>query len=278
MIDCHQHIGHYGRSAEHVIAHLDGIGAQKAWLLPLEDRAGIGGGGEGIFPTDVALEAAARWPDRIVPFCHVDVRGENALARITAYAERGCKGFGEQKQRLPLSDPQIARVLALCNDLGWPVTFHFQEGTNGYNTGIEYLPVLMERFPHVRFVGHAQSFWANISAEVPDPRETLYPKGPVVPGGLVDRWFSDYPNLYGDLSAGSGQNALARDEEFAKGFLERHWRKLLFASDCPCRDGHGEGFSQGCIAQGTLALLRRLAPSPEALEAILHGNAARLTQ
>ncbi len=33
----------------------------------------------------------------------------------------------------------------------------------------------------------------------------MYPKGPVTPGGLTDRYLSDYPNLYGDLSAGSGR-------------------------------------------------------------------------
>jgi predicted TIM-barrel fold metal-dependent hydrolase len=29
----------------------------------------------------------------------------------------------------------------------------------------------------------------------------------------------------------SGYNALTRDPEFALGFVERHWRKLMFGSD-----------------------------------------------
>ncbi|MDH7568678.1 MAG: amidohydrolase family protein [Armatimonadota bacterium] len=271
MIDFHQHIGHYGRTLDHVLAHLEGIGADRAVLLPLEDPEG-----GGLFPTETVLEAAAAYPDRVVPFCHVDVHRHDVLQRITRMAEAGCRGYGEQKQRLSLQDPALLRVLSLCNDLQWPVTLHIEEGRGGYNTDIRFLPTLLRRFPHVSFIGHAQSFWAHISARVPDPTETLYPKGRVVPGGLIDRWLGEYPNLYADLSAGSGHNALARDEEFAREFLARHSHKLLFASDCPCRDGHGDGFAPGCIAQQTLALLRRLAPGPEALQRILHHNAARL--
>ena len=46
------------------------------------------------------------------------------------------------------------------------------------------------------------------------PANVAYPTGKVKPGGLTDRMLSDYPNLYGDLSANSGRNAVARDPEF----------------------------------------------------------------
>ena len=39
-----------------------------------------------------------------------------------------------------------------------------------------------------------------------------------VRGSSTDRYLSDYPNMYGDLSAGSGLNALKRDEEHAREF------------------------------------------------------------
>jgi hypothetical protein len=32
----------------------------------------------------------------------------------------------------------------------------------------------------------------------------MYPKTPVTPGGITDRLLSDYPNMFGDMSAGSG--------------------------------------------------------------------------
>ena len=40
-----------------------------------------------------------------------------------------------------------------------------------------------------------------------------------------------YPNLCGDLSAGSGQNALMRDPEFAYKFLEEFQDRLFFGTD-----------------------------------------------
>lgn len=40
-----------------------------------------------------------------------------------------------------------------------------------------------------------------------------------------------YPNLHADLSAGSGLNAMSRDLEYAREFLGKHYRKLLFGTD-----------------------------------------------
>jgi len=271
IIDAHLHLGHLDRSEEETIAHLDGLGVAQAVLLPLEDPQR-----ESWFPTAEVLAARDRYPERVLPFCHVDVTQDDALARIENYAEQGCLGFGEQKQHLPLTDPHIERVLGLLNELGWPATFHFQEGKNGFNQGLEYLETLLRKFPRVKFIGHAQSWWANISAEVPPPQVTLYPTGPVAPGGLADRLLSDYENMYADLSAGSGYGAISRDEDFSRGFLQRHRKKLLFATDCPCRDGRGAGYEPGCFGQKLLPLLRRLMEEEDALQDILYRNARRV--
>jgi hypothetical protein len=40
-----------------------------------------------------------------------------------------------------------------------------------------------------------------------------------------------YPNLYGDLSAGSGCNALKRDSKYAAHFFEEFQDRLLFGTD-----------------------------------------------
>jgi predicted TIM-barrel fold metal-dependent hydrolase len=56
---------------------------------------------------------------------------------------------------------------------------------------------------------------------------------------------NDYPNLYGDLSANSGNNALSRDPEFTAGFLKRHEDMLIFGGDCACADGKGGGITSG---------------------------------
>ena len=90
--------------------------------------------------------------------------------------------------------------------------------------------------------------------------------------GLTDRYLADYPNMYGDLSAGSGLNALTRDEGFTRDFLTRHQDKLVFGSDC--RDHEGSGAK--CQGSQTIAAIRRLAASRAIERKLLHGNAGKL--
>jgi predicted TIM-barrel fold metal-dependent hydrolase len=144
-----------------------------------------------------------------------------------------------------------------------------------YNLGIENFSKILEAYPEVTFLGHAQTWWGNIDGGL-DPT-VMYPQGPVKEGGLTDRLLADYPNIYGDLSAGSGRNALTRDEGFAREFVDRHQSKLVWGSDCPCPDGKGTGRRDGkCIGASCLAVLRKLAPSEEALRKIVWGNGARI--
>ena len=39
---------------------------------------------------------------------------------------------------------------------------------------------------------------------------------------MTDRLLGDYANLYGDMSANSGNNAMSRDPQFTADFLKRH--------------------------------------------------------
>ena len=97
---------------------------------------------------------------------------------------------------------------------------------------------------------------------------------PIKPGGVTDRFLGEYPNLYADLSANSGNNLLTRDPEFAARFIERHQNKLMFGSDCPCTDGHGGG-SGRCIARATLTQLKHMA-TPEIFRKIVWENGPRV--
>jgi predicted TIM-barrel fold metal-dependent hydrolase len=98
-------------------------------------------------------------------------------------------------------------------------------------------------------------------------------------GGLTDRILSDYGNLYADLSANSCRNALARDPEFSADFLARHQNKLMFGSDCSCRDGRGAGqrsqqplIKDKCVARETLTALTK----PDVFRKLTWSNAVRL--
>jgi predicted TIM-barrel fold metal-dependent hydrolase len=159
-------------------------------------------------------------------------------------------------------------VASAAQEFGVPVLMHFQHEM--YNLGIQNFHKILEKYPKVNFIGHAQTFWAYMDAKC-DPR-VLYPKGKVTAGGLTDKYLSDYPNMYADTSAGSGLGFFVRDEENAKDFLKRHQEKLIFGSDCNDNVGRGPT-CQGWMILHTLA---RLAPSEEVLRKIVYGNAKRV--
>ena len=147
-----------------------------------------------------------------------------------------------------------------------PVLMHWQFGR--YNHGFERFHRMLEQFPRVTFIGHAQTWWANIDANHAD-QKVLYPKGPVTAGGLTDRYLRDYPNMYGDLSAGSGLNALDARRGVHARLPRRHQDKLLFGSDCNDHVGSGEK----CQGAQTIAAVRRLSANRGIERKLLHDNA-----
>ncbi len=249
MLDIHLHPR---RDSGREIEHVNGSGVARAVLLP-------GAGSE-----ERAATLVAKYPDRFVRFTNADVRTPECADRIRTGLKNGAIGIGELKYPVQADGPEMRRVYAIAAEFRVPVLLHFEEGN--FNSGFMRLPALLRAFPKTPFIGHGQSWWAHISADF-EP-VTGYPTGRIKPGGLTDKLLADYPNMYGDLSANSGRNALARDPDFAAAFLARHRSKLMFGCDCPCLDGHGAGQPsrspalQGkCIARETLTLLQRLAPA-----------------
>ena len=141
-----------------------------------------------------------------------------------------------------------------------------------YNHGFERFHKMLGKFPGVNFLGHAQTWWAHIDRKYRDDAAQLYPKGRVTAGGLTDRYLADYGNMYADLSAGSGLNALTRDEDFTRDFLTRHQDKLVFGSDCSDPEGSGPR----CQGAQTMPAVRRLAADGIIARKLLYGNAKRL--
>jgi uncharacterized protein len=93
------------------------------------------------------------------------------------------------------------------------------------------LEKVLQENPDGVFIGHAQGWWASISGDVAQNELQAYPEGTVAPGGAIDTLMEKYPNLYGDLSAGSGANAITRDKTFGREFLIRRADRLLFGTD-----------------------------------------------
>jgi predicted TIM-barrel fold metal-dependent hydrolase len=205
---------------------------------------------------------------------------------LTEAVKAGAQGFGEMKFHVAADGPELRRMYALAAELHVPILIHFQEVDHFENEGTwstgfaRTFESILKAYPKTTFIGHADAFWANVSADYHN--EAAYPAGPIKRGGLTDKWLGDYANLFGDMSANSANNGMSRDAEFTADFLRRHQNKLFFGSDCSCTDGHGGGVSQSnnpaasrlagkCVARETLGLLKRSA-SADIFQKIVWGN------
>lgn len=277
IIDIHQHVGYSGRPDDVLLAHQRAMGITKTILLPsgrpVRRPSTHDGKSNGLQAQALGNEAcqafAGRHPGAFLFGANEVPDVQGATGEIARHLARGAVLIGEQKFGLACDAPEMQAIYRLAQDHGVPVLLHWQFGS--FNHGFERFHTMLERYPKVTFIGHAQTWWANVDARHAD-QTVLYPKGPVTRGGLTDRYLSDYPNMFGDLSAGSGLNALTRDEAFTADFLVRHQDKLLYGSDCNDHVGTGDV----CQGARTIAAVRRLAGSKAVERKLLHDNAARV--
>jgi predicted TIM-barrel fold metal-dependent hydrolase len=236
--DIHTHVGRVWNknealSAEVLLRWMDAHDIAQAAVLPLVSPEASS------YPisTDDVLAATAPHRDRLIPFCSVDPRTSYAgghqglVAMLQAYVEAGAKGFGEHKPGVPIDDPRNMALYAACAELRLPVLFHLDNLRNMDAPGLPGLEKVLKTFPTGVFIGHGPGWWASIAGNTTQADLGGYPRGPVAPGGAIDRLMQLYPNLYGDLSAGSGVGAIRRDPEFGRQFLIRRADRLLFGSD-----------------------------------------------
>ncbi len=282
MIDFHTHVGKE-RSIDVVRRHIGARGGGVSVLLPIEPGPSSAAGDSDSMSTQGALEAHEAYPEDTVVFCHVDPLSPNAIRQLHSLYDAGVvKGFGEHKVRLPVDHPRNWDIYRICGEFGWPVLIHM-DYTGAFGTNFLALENIVRSLPDTTFIGHAMAWWTNISADaVTDTSSTGfsdYPMGAVRPVGVTDRLLTEYPNLYGDLSARSGYFALYRDEAFRFEFLKRHRKKLLWGTDCPCHDGRGNfpnGTFRACLGEVMLSLLQDSCESEAQFNDITHNNGARL--
>ena len=273
-LDIHVHAGQLLHFLPHLeiedlIGILDQYHIDRACLMAVENPEE----GDYYFTTEQVLAACARYPDRLIPFCNVDPRHRypesfDPRPVIEGYMTRCCKGFGEILAGVPIDHPGLQKIYAACGELGLPVLFHSDHLICSDEPGEPRLESMLQAYPQTIFIGHSTRFWAEVSLNPDlDPvRLAAYPTGPVTPIGATDRLLGAYPNLYGDLSGGSGYTALTRDRPFGLDFLTRHQDKLVFGTDVvtPGRPLPIVNFLRSCQISET------------AREKILHLNAERL--
>jgi predicted TIM-barrel fold metal-dependent hydrolase len=225
-------------SPDVIIKMMDENGVAKAVVLPVVSPECM----YSLVTPEEVLAICEQHPGRFIPFCNVDPRfmtnspKADFMSLFRAYKELGCKGIGEYFPNIPLDDPLNLNVFRQAEEIGFPVTFHLAAEIGGYygcydEPGLPRLEKVLKQFPKLVFLGHSQVFWAEMGP-LRDPEERKgYPKGPVVKEGRVVELMRKYPNLHGDLSAGSGYNAIARDPEFGYRFLEEFQDRLYWGTD-----------------------------------------------
>ncbi|WP_421826468.1 amidohydrolase family protein [Larkinella sp.] len=277
IIDIHQHTDYMGRTHDQLIAHQRAMGVTTTILLPagtpafgMSTHKGESNGLQAKCSGNETCYNLARQHPTEFRFGANEVPDlPDATVEIEKYLKRGAPIIGESKFGVKCDSPEMQRIYELAQSYRVPVLMHWQYGM--YNHDFARFHTMVEKYPKVNFIGHAQTWWANIDKGHQD-QTVLYPKTSVTPGGITDRLLSDYPNVYADMSAGSGLNALLRDEEHTRGFLDRHQNKILYGSDCLDTAGHGPT----CQGSQTIAAIRRLSPSKTIERKILYENSKKL--
>lgn len=276
IIDIHQHLAFHNRDDTTFLKHQDTMGVAKTVLLPAGrpvNRPSTGNGSANglaakVSGNEPAAALAAKYPDQFIYFCNEVPDLPEAKSTIEKWLKKDARGIGEQKFHLECDSKEMQLIYQIAKEFDVPVLMHIQH--NSYNLGFERLHKMLEKYPTVTFIGHAQTWWGNVDKN--HDQKAMYPKGKVTPGGLTDKLLADYPNIYGDLSAGSGHNAFSRDEEQGTAFLHRHQDKICLGTDCA--DPVGEG--DKCSGAQQIALVRRLVPEVDIRKKIFSSNAQKI--
>lgn len=261
---------------DEVIARYDELGIERGFLLPLV-------GPETYLPqsNEEIIAACEKSGGRLLPFCNVDPRGISNSSDapldlwLRWYQGRGAIGLGEVMPNLPFLHPLVQNLFRHAEAVGLPLTFDISDRVGGAyglvdDPGLPQLEASLRRFPRLTIVGHGPPFWAEIARLATPGERAGYPSGTVQEEGAVPVLLRRHPNLWADLSATSGYNALARDPAYAARFLEEFQDRLMFGTDI-CRATQVlplAGFLTGLREQGKL--------SETAFRKIARENAIRL--
>ena len=196
-------------------------------------------------PSNVNKYLADKYPDKLYWFCNVDPRAMSNTADanlgylLEHYKALGAKGVGELTCNMYADDPMLDNLFYYCAELDLPVTVHIAPNLGGYygivdDLGLPRIEKMLKKHKRLKIFGHSQPFWAEIG-KVTEAERNTYPKGKVSEGRLPEL-LREYENLYCDLSAGSGANALMRDREYAARFIEEFSDRLMYGCDI-CMSG-----------------------------------------
>jgi len=225
-------------SGDELIAIYDKLGVEKSVLLPISSPEGQ----MSPLSSEQTKYLVDKHPDRFDWFCNVDPRAHQNTPQsdlkylLNHYKKLGAKGVGELTANMYADDPKMEHFFCACEECDLPVTIHIAPVANvDYgiydDVGLPRIEKVLANHPNLKIIGHSQAFWAELSGDLKPEERGIYPTGPVTEGGTITRLLRAYPNLYCDLSAGSGSNAMMRDPDHAAKFLEEFSDRIMYGCD-----------------------------------------------
>ena len=272
-IDVHTHITQsFGvkpaLSAAELVRWMDTAEIGKAFVLPLVNPESW----DHLISVEYVLRETEQLRGRLIPSCCIDPRMnylnsvEAKVKHLQRYIDAGVKGYGEHKCGVNIDDPRNIEVFAAAAELKLPILFHLDNDRNMDKPGLPGLAKVLEAVPNGVFIGHANGWWASISGDATQEDFGAYPNRKATVGGAIDALMDRFPNIYGDLSAGSGSNAILRDVDFGREFLVRRADRLMFGTDYLMP---GQQVPQ-------LSMYKEIELPEDVRAKIFHGNAERL--
>ena len=260
-----------------VLEIYDKLGVERGGILPFirvgKPNAGIG--------PEKARAIAEAHPDRFFWYTTVDLDsdlhdGQPLGAFLAEQKALGARGVGEITTKLYFDDERVGALFEAAATLDLPVLFHTAPNFSSRygvvdDLGLPRLEKMLQKHPNVKYIGHAKAFWSEISVQASEADREKTAKDPVVEGRLP-YLMRKYQNLYCDLSAASGSNAMMRDRDYAARFLTEFADRVLYGCDI-CNEMSTyfydfAAFLDGLAADGSI--------SDETYYKVCRGNAERL--
>ncbi|MDD4773535.1 MAG: amidohydrolase family protein [Eubacteriales bacterium] len=213
-----------------------------------------------------AFIIAHSYSDLFMWFCNLSPRMGNNDAKtdfsefIEHYKRYGAVGVGELTFNMYIDDPMTENLLYHCGECDMPALIHIAPNMYGCygvidDIGLPRLEKILKKYPKLRIIGHSQPFWAEISTNVTPKNRNAYPGGKVTEGRLT-YLLREYDNLFCDMSAGSGYNAMVRDPDHAYRFMEEFQDRMMFGTDICAPHNEmklshwlDDAVNSGCISQ-----------------------------
>ena len=216
------------------------LGISKCVLLSMPLASSEMAPGYKHITPEEACQESKKNPENVAWLCNVNPLDEaNLYETLCHYKEMGASGVGEFSTRLLMDSPVMDNLFSICEDLGLPFLFHMAPEDSSKYYGVvddprlPRLESMLKKHPKLIFIGHSQPFWYEMAkTDERDPnKRNSFPFGRITEEGRVAQLMREYPNLYCDLSANSGGNALMRDPEYAVKFMTEFKGRLMFGTD-----------------------------------------------